>query len=186
MPTDQDLITGIKRKEHDALKHLMLKYQHYVYTILISMLYKHEAEEAAQDVFIKVFKSINSFNQKSKLSTWLYSIAYRTGLDYIKKRKSNQNLTDNVNHDNLKQNPDIEAALDNQDLTGQLNIAILQLKNEDAAVLRMFYFRELSLKEICEITKLSASNVKVKLHRSRSKLKEIIHRENLVSLKEFI
>ena len=85
MSEDQLLIQRLVNRDQQALKELMERYQHYVYTILSSMLHDHEAAEASQDTFIKVYRSINRFESNSKLTTWIYKIAYRTGLDYLKK-----------------------------------------------------------------------------------------------------
>ena len=67
---------------------LVDKHQTYVFSITLRILKnREEAEEAAQDVFIKAFRRLNSFNQKAKFTTWLYRIAYNTAIDYSRKKK---------------------------------------------------------------------------------------------------
>jgi RNA polymerase sigma-70 factor (ECF subfamily) len=180
------IIERLKKGEAQALAELMKQYQNYVYTILNQMLYTHEAKEAAQDSFLKVYKNINSFNSQSKFSTWLYSIVYRTGLDYIKKRKRTDDLGHHQNDKAMSVNAGAYRGLE-QEECGQLVERLLnQLKSEDAAILRMFYLEELSLKEICTITSLTESNLKVKLFRSRKLLKEMALNEQAFQLSDYI
>ena len=65
-----------------AFQQLVERYQNYVFTIVLQIVRtREEAEEAAQDVFLKVYRQLAGFEQKSKFSTWLYTIAYRTAID---------------------------------------------------------------------------------------------------------
>ena len=178
------IIQRLKEGDVNALPPIMSKYQDYVYSILKGMLLDQEAAEAAQDSFIKVYKNINSFNGQSKFSTWLYSICYRTGLDYIKKRKKSVELTD-INTAAIRESEAHKEFLQG-DLSNLLKKEIDKLKSEDAAILRMHYLDELSMKEIAEITNLSESNIKVKLFRCRQQLKERIQKEKTFHYQDYI
>ena len=151
----------------------MSKHKDFVFSILINMLKDPmDAQEATQDTFVKVFRRIHSYSDQSKFTTWLYSIAYRTGLDYLKKRKKTLSLDDKEMHIQAtfhNQNP--EVILESKDRKKRILELISTLTPEEAAVIRMFYFKELSLKEIAEITHLSLANVKVKLYRARQSIK---------------
>jgi RNA polymerase sigma factor (sigma-70 family) len=86
--SDGQLIDAVIRGDQAAYRSLIDRYQKYVFTIAYNILKnREEAEEAAQDVFIKVYKTLRGFERKSKFSTWLYTIAYRTALDYQKKEE---------------------------------------------------------------------------------------------------
>lgn len=86
--TDQYYIDKILQGDTQAFGVLVERYQTYVYTIVLRMVrVKEEAEEIAQDTFIKAYQSIESFRGESKFSSWLYSIAYRKALDSIRKNK---------------------------------------------------------------------------------------------------
>ena len=186
MSEDQLLIQRLVNRDQQALKELMERYQHYVYTILSSMLHDHEAAEASQDTFIKVYRSINRFESNSKLTTWIYKIAYRTGLDYLKKRRQHTSF-DDVDYDNkYAAEALIEGRLDRADLNNSLVYLFKQLKADEAAILRLFYFDEMNIQEVSKITSLSVSNVKVKLHRSRLKMKELIEKNKSFNFKEYI
>ncbi len=186
MPEDQLLIQGLINQDQQALRKLMESYQHYVYTVLSSMLHPHEAAEASQDTFIKVYKNIKRFEQNSKLSTWIYKIAYRTGLDYIKKRRKHTSF-DDVDYDSrFGAEAYVDQQLDREDLNQSLDKLLQQLKGDEAAILRLFYFDEMNIHEVSKITALSVSNVKVKLYRARKKMKELIEKDKSYNFKEYI
>ena len=122
------------------------------------------------------------FKGDSKFSTWLYKIAYNTSLDAIKK---NSNQYNNVAIDEITVNyiSSIETILDGierEERATIINDCLEQLAEDEKAILVFFYFKELSLKEIVEITSMSEANVKVKLHRARKKLLSIV--KNTVEL----
>jgi len=133
------------------------------------MLSQQEAEEATQDTFVKLYRSIGQYRQDAKLSTWIYSIAYRTGLDYLRKRPNHQSLQDSA-----YQVPDDSMMDDqsNKDLGRWLDLQLSKLPPEEVALLRLYYLQELQIKEVAEITGLTVANVKVKLFRIRKSLKD--------------
>lgn len=180
------LIERLKKGDAASLAEIMKKYQDYVYTILNQMLYSYEAKEAAQDSFLKVYNNINSFNGQSKFSTWLYSITYRTGLDYIKKRKKTDDIVNHQNDEAMSIDASAIRGLEHEERGLIVHRLLNQLKSDDAAILRMFYLEELSLKEICTITALSESNLKVKLFRSRKLLKEMALNEHAFQLSDYL
>ena len=169
MSGEKEIIDQLRHGHHSALALVMSQYQDYVYSILKSMLYQHEAEEAAQDTFIKVYKHINQYNDHSKFSTWLYSIAYRTGLDYLKKRKAHQPI-DEV-HFGIGVRDEINN-FENDNMKHWIDSEIRKLDPSDATLIKLYYLNEYSIKEVSDITGLSVPNVKVKLFRTRNMLKE--------------
>ena len=88
MEEDLKLIKLVLKGSNPAFKRLIDKYQDFVFSITLKVLKsREEAEEAAQDVFLKVYRTLGSYEQKSKFSTWLYTIAYRTALDRTRKKQ---------------------------------------------------------------------------------------------------
>ena len=79
----------------NAFAVLVDRYKDFVFTLSLKMLRNsNEAEESAQDTFIKVFRSLNSFKKESKFSTWLYKITFNNCLDRIKKQKRNRPIAE--------------------------------------------------------------------------------------------
>lgn len=174
MNSDDQLIASILEGDNISFRILVEKYQNYVYSICLSVLKnKAESDEAAQDTFLKVNSSLKSYNAGSKFSSWIYKIAYRTSLDYIRKRKATVDL-DVVNYTDhgLAKKSD-QSLYDNEVSEIMLN-AISKLPGDEAGLVRMFYLEEMNIKELMEASGLSKSNVKVKLYRARKKLADII------------
>lgn len=171
------LIEAIKNGNIRAYAQLVDKYKDMVYTLAVRMLKnREEAEEVAQDTFIKVFKSLENFKGDSKFSTWIYRVAYNTCLDRIKKNKKHLN---NVAIDEFTFNKldTIDNALDNiikEEKSTLIRNCINKLPEDSSALLTLFYFEELSLEEISKIINIEANTVKVKLFRARKKLATIL------------
>ncbi|WP_400077743.1 RNA polymerase sigma factor [Winogradskyella sp. R77965] len=171
------LIEAINNGNTRAYAQLVDRYKDLVYTLALRMLKnKEEAEEVAQDTFIKVFKSLHKFKGDSKFSTWIYRVAYNTCLDNIKKNKKHLN---NVAIDEYTFNKldTIDNALDNiikEEKSALIKNCINKLPEDSSALLTLFYFEELSLDEISKIINVEANTVKVKLFRARKKLAVIL------------
>lgn len=171
------LINAIKNGDTRAYAQLVDRYKDLVYTLALRMLkQREEAEEVAQDTFIKVFKSLDKFKGDSKFSTWIYRVAYNTCLDNIKKNKKHLN---NVAIDEFTFNKldTIDNALDhiiNEERSVLIKNCIDKLPEDSSALLTLFYFEELSLEEISKIINIEANTVKVKLFRARKKLAVIL------------
>ena len=171
--TDQLLIQKTLEGDTRSFGLLVEKYQAYVYTISLRMLkVKEEAEEVAQDTFIKAYASLPGFRGDSKFSSWLYSIAYRKALDRLRKNKRSQTseLFEEITEGDTAL---VESALDmleSKERRQKIKECIMQLPKTEAVLITLYYFEEQSVKEIAQIVDLSEENIKVKLFRSRKKL----------------
>ena len=140
------------------------------------------SEEVAQDSFIKAYQKLDSFEGKSKFSTWLYTIAYRNALTKVRKKKLETTDIDSYVLDNHKDDhefPQLEA-IKNGEQQKYVRMAIDRLGETDSLLITLFYLHDNSIEEIQEITEMSQSNVKVRLFRARKRL----HSELSVLLKE--
>ena len=171
--TDQYLIDKTLEGDNNSFGELVDRYQNFVYTIAIRILkVSEEAEEVAQDSFIKAFDSLKTFRGDSKFSTWLYRIVYHKSLDRIK--KNNRHRTYEINEEITACRLDqIENGLEfmmNEERSKMIRSCIAKLPEDDAVIITLFYFEEQSVKEISKVTDLSEDNIKIKLYRSRKKL----------------
>lgn len=174
---DLEYIKQCLQGDRNAFAALVDRYKDYVFTLSLRMLKnKEDAEEVSQDVFVKVFRSMDKFKGESKFSTWIYRITYNTCLDEIKKTKPYQKELDLESLTEM-QLDSMESALDNlekEELRESINACLKNLEAEDAQILTMYYFQELSIAEISSIMSISTSNTKVKLFRSRKKLAALL------------
>ncbi|RLD73162.1 MAG: RNA polymerase [Bacteroidetes bacterium] len=165
-----------------SFEEIVKRYNMMVYTLAYRILKnREEAEELAQDVFIKIYSSLKSFNMKSKLSTWIYRITYNTSINKFKSQKRRIVTTeiDRYAEFNAAVIPDVHSNVAEIEKQKIVNDSILKLPETDRIIITLYYYEELSIKEIAEITELSVQNIKIKLYRSRQKLfKDLNNRVN--------
>ncbi|WP_299213903.1 RNA polymerase sigma factor [uncultured Aquimarina sp.] len=175
--TDQYYIKQVLKGEVNAFSSLVERYQSLVYTIVFRMIRnKEEAEEIAQDTFIKAYKSLSKYRGEAKFSTWLYTIAYRKSLDAIKKNKRfvATELIEEISEGEVGVVNDALSYLQDVERKRVISDSILKLPEEESAIITLYYFEEKSVKEIKEIVGLTEDNIKIKLYRSRKKLYSIL------------
>jgi RNA polymerase sigma-70 factor (ECF subfamily) len=148
-----------------------------VYNLALRMLKnREEAEETAQDVFIKVYKSLDGFKGDSKFNTWLYRIAYNTCLDRIKKlhrERSSESINDyNPAHNQTAD--DSSDYIQREDSINKVKACLNSLPGEDHALVMMYYYEDKSLEEIAAIINLKPNHIKVKLFRLRKRLEVLL------------
>ncbi len=171
------LIQEVLRGNATAFATIIEKYKDGVFALAMRMSGSREdAEEIVQDVFLKVYEKLRNFEGNSKFSTWLYSIAYNAT---VSKLRSEQKFKNEVGVEDYN-------TVETQDLVGILEPlkreeqkyflakALEQLKADERAVVELHYLEEMKIEEIVEIVGESKASVKVKLHRSRKKLCEIL------------
>jgi len=171
--TDQYYIEKTLKGDSRAYASLVEKYKDFVFTIVFRIVkVREEAEEVAQDSFIKAYESLASYRGESKFSSWLYSIAYRKALDALRKNKKYKasELIEDITEGDVETIDNALHYLEDQERKKAIQDCILKLPESDAAIITFYYFEELSVREIAEVTKLTEDNIKVKLHRSRKKL----------------
>lgn len=152
---------------------IVRNYNLMVYTLAYRVLKNHEeAEELTQDVFLKIYQSLGSFNRKSKLSTWIYRITYNTSINKYKsqKRKINEIEINNSIELNISNSSDTDYDINFKEKREIINASLLKLPETEKVIVTLYYYEELPIKEIAEIIGITPQNVKIKLYRSRKKL----------------
>ena len=176
-PNDQIYIDKVKAGDVASFSPLVERYKDMAYTVALKILRNPEdAEEVAQDSFIKAFQQLNTFQGKSKFSTWLYTIVYRTAISKTRKKKLEVTDIDAYVIDSYStesSSPQIDA-LTHEEQQKYIAKAIDRLPELDALLVTLFYINDNSLDEIKDITGYSKTNVKVRLFRARKKLYKIL------------
>jgi len=188
--SDTALIEQTLAGNQQAYAELVKRHQRFVFTLAMRFAKAREdAEEIAQDTFIKAYRSLSAFQGQSKFSTWLYSIVYTTAMTFLRKKRVDTYSIDDENtfiqvEDQLSRY-DVNNA-ENKSRSFYLNQAIAQLLPDDAAIITMFYQGEQSLDEIGKMMGMEANTIKVKLFRARQRLKEKLERNLKQEVKELI
>ncbi|MFZ9386667.1 MAG: RNA polymerase sigma factor [Chitinophagaceae bacterium] len=173
---DNEIISKVLQGDQQAFAGLVDRYQNYVFTLSLRMLRNREdAEEVAQDVFVKAFRYLADFRGASKFSTWLYTIVNNTCISFLRKKKLNiQSLDDEAvfaRADNLDSGARADG-IEHKSRQAMVNQAISMLSPDDAQVITLFYKAEQSLEETAGVLGIEVNAAKVRLHRARQRLKE--------------
>ncbi len=165
----QQIMTGNVR----AYAILVEKHKEMVFSIALKILHNREdAEEIAQDVFVKAYQSLRSFKNESKFSTWLYRIVYNTAISKVRKKKIELSPLDESTINNYSDDSSENQFLlsDDPDKFELLQKALKSLPEDENVIVSLFYQNDSSIEDISTVTGLTVANVKVKLHRIRKKL----------------
>ncbi|WP_047419789.1 RNA polymerase sigma factor [Cellulophaga sp. Hel_I_12] len=177
---DQYYIRKVLNGDEKVYSFLIERYKYMVFTIALKVLKNREdAEEVAQDTFVKAYHSLSKFKGESKFSTWLYKIAYFGALDALKK-ENRRLVTTTIDNDYDINLSELIGVLDQFEIENRTRIikeSLNELSSEDSILVTLHYFDELSLNEISEIVDLSTNTVKVRLFRVRKKLAEILEKK---------
>ncbi len=188
--SDFELIEQTLAGNQSAYADLVKRHQRFVFTLAMRFAKgREDAEEIAQDCFIKAYRSLASFQGSSKFSTWLYSIVYTTAMTSLRKKRVDTDSIDDENTyiqvANQSWGYDVNSA-ENKSRSYYLNQAIEQLLPDDATIITLFYKGEQSLEEIGQTMGMEANTVKVKLFRARQRLKEKLEHNLKHEVKELI
>jgi RNA polymerase sigma-70 factor (ECF subfamily) len=170
---DQIYIEKVLLGDTSSFSFLVESYKNMAYTIALKIVRSPEdAEEVAQDSFVKAFQQLQTFKGNSKFSTWLYTIVYRTAISKIRKKKLEVTDIDEYvieNHSIDFSFPQLDL-LKAEEQKKYVTLAINTLPEIDALLITLFYLNENTFDEIIEITGLTKTNIKVRLFRARKKL----------------
>jgi RNA polymerase sigma-70 factor (ECF subfamily) len=175
--SDDYYIDEILNGDPGSYSHIVEKYKDMAFSLSVKITGNREdAEDAAQEAFVKAYKSLYLFRRDSAFKTWLFRIVYNTSISKLRSTKNNRQTALNTELTDAQVN-ETETALKNlkrQDRQQYLQEALKKLEADERSLLNMFYYDSFTANEISQITGLSESNVKVKLHRSRKKLYVIL------------
>lgn len=173
---DNELISSVLQGDQAAYGELVETYKGYVFTLVLRFIKsREEAEEVAQDIFIKAYRNLADFRGASKFSTWLYTIVNTTCITHLRKKKLEVHSLDNEKVFASADNIDSGYSANQVEQKSKMSMvtrAIAMLSPDDAEVITLFYKAEQSLEEIGRIMGLEPNTVKVRLHRARQRLKE--------------
>ena len=173
-------ISQVKKGDQNAFAEIVEIYKDKVYQLCYRMLgNRHEAEDIAQEAFIRAYVNIHSYDLNRKFSTWLYRIATNLSIDRIRKKKPDFYLDAEVaGAEGLTLYSQVAAdvalpedQVESLELQETIQKEILKLPEKYRAAIVLKYIEELSLKEISEILELPIGTVKTRIHRGREALR---------------
>ena len=173
---DTEIISKVLSGDYQAYAGLVDRYQNYVFTLTLRIIKNREdAEEVAQDVFIKAYKYLANFRGDSRFTTWLYTIVNNTCISFLRKKKLEMHSLDNEKIFETADNQDSGLRANLVELKSKISMvtkAISMLNHDDGEIITLFYKAEQTLDEIAQILGVETNTAKVRLHRARTRLKE--------------
>ena len=178
---EQELLAALRRRDATAFSQLFEAYSDRVYRLAVGLLENEvEAEGVVQDTFMRLIERLDQFEGRSKLSTWLYRVAYNLCQDRLRKRKPISTLVEEVDDEGTIPTPTIlidweqlpERCLTAAEISRELDEAIATLPPKLKAVFILREIEGLSTQACAEALDISVSATKVRLHRARLLLRE--------------
>lgn len=184
---EKHLLDKAKKGDIEAFEQLIAAYQKKVFNIALRMIGNYDdASELAQEVFIRIFKSLKSFKEESQFSTWIYKIATNVCLDELRKRKNKNlvSLDEDIKYDDSEIKRQVEDNRPTPDVTAEKNEirrivheAIGALSDDYKTVIIMRDIQGFSYEEIAKIIKCPEGTVKSRINRARQALREILSKK---------
>lgn len=177
----KESIRQVKKGDQAAFEEIVLLFQNRIYHHCFRMIGNaHEAEDIAQEAFIRAYTNIHTFDNNRKFSTWLFRIATNLTIDRLRKRKPDYYLDaefkgmEGLNlYSQLSTNePDPEDEVTRLELQHRIHKEILSLSPIYRSIIILRYIDEFSLKEISEILDIPLGTVKTRIHRGREALRK--------------
>jgi RNA polymerase sigma factor (sigma-70 family) len=174
---DQYYIKEVNSGNTPAFRYLVEKYQDRVFNLALRICGSREdAEEIAQDAFMKSFRSLKGFRMQSSFSTWLYRIVYNTAITHLRGTRKNTVSIDEfpASFPDFREGNKSEMEAEKEYRNALINFALQKLSEADRGLIALHYFEELNIDEVADATGISKSNVKVRLFRARARMLEVL------------
>jgi len=183
--SDQDLVARTAAGDDDAYRILVERYSDFVYTVVLRVVRNEEdAEDVAQEAFVRAHGAISKFRGDSKFSSWLYRIAVNRALTHLKRRKRRPDTVE------VSSSPRVEAEVSSrtcvddpsvrvldEEFRERVRAAVAKLPPRYRAAVTLFYLEERSYKEVADILGVPMGTLKTHLHRARAVLKDNLRSE---------
>ncbi len=184
---EADAIKRIKNGDIEAFEDIVALYETKVCGIIYQIVRnQNEVEDIAQEVFIKVFKNINKFEEKSSLYTWIYRITVNMCIDTIKKRKSVVYIDEKLETGDgeierqFESDQKTDEIYEKKELKDIINKCIEELPEKQRMMIILRDIKGFSYEEISSFTKTNIGTVKSQINRARLKLKELLEKKGTI------
>jgi RNA polymerase sigma-70 factor (ECF subfamily) len=185
--TDAELVVRTAAGSHDDFEELVRRYQRPIISYIYRMLGSHDAAlDVSQEVFIKVYNSIERYSSEYKFSTWLYRIAHNAAIDHLRRNSVHAQSLEMEGHDGAYE-LQIESAVRNPEQEQERSERITEIEEVISGMppayrelLLLRHARELTYEEMVEVTGLPLGTVKNRLFRAREMMREILLKRGII------
>jgi RNA polymerase sigma-70 factor (ECF subfamily) len=173
--SDEQLVVIVCEKDKEAYSEIVRRYQaklaHYLRKFIN---HSAELEDVLQDVFIKAYRNLYSFDVKQKFSSWIFRVAHNEAINNIKKRKNERLVLDEYEWELMDEKIDLSREVDQTIARERIIVALGKTKERYREPIILFFFEEKSYEEISDILKIPTSTVGTLILRGKEKLRELL------------
>ena len=143
---------------------------------------RFEAEDLAQETFLKAYNKLDSLKEKDKVKSWLYSIARNVTIDFFRKNKNRSIPLDSAIMENYARATAVDYRNDvmQSEVSQELQKCLAALSEDDRMIVKLLYYEGFSYKEICDLLNINQNTLKSRLHRARKVLLAAIRANDLL------
>lgn len=176
--SDKELVVLAAKGDVKAFEQLVFRYEKPIFVYIQRFLsQKENAEDVTQETFIKIFRSLKTFDPEYKFRTWLYTVATNTVYDWLRKAKKNKELfiidDPDVNFETIDEKASYNKLEDKEIIDNSLK----KLKPVYQTVIILFFRDELTYEEIAQVLKVPINTVKTYLYRAKKALSEELNKK---------
>ncbi|MCX7647539.1 MAG: RNA polymerase sigma factor [Elusimicrobiales bacterium] len=175
MKEDLEIIKRVLSGEKEAFSEIFLRHYDFIFKSVMKYIsIEDKAKDITQDVFIKAYEKLETFKNDSKLSSWLYSIAYNLSMNYITREKDR---FVELNDSDFFASNETQDDIYDKEMIKELADALEELPAHYRIIIKLYYFDEKSYEEISEILNIPINTVKTQLFRAKDKIKKYFEDE---------
>ena len=172
--SDEDLVSLYLKSQNVAYFNMLYsRYSGKIFGKSLSLLKDESlAQDATQDIMMKILLNLAKFSGKSRFSTWIYSITYNYCIDFLRRKKKDKSVYVDEFKDDVDSDDDVPDQFLLETKVSRLKKILEEIPTSDKAILLMKYQDEMSIKEIGDILEKSESAIKMKIKRAKSKFRK--------------
>ena len=174
---EKELLQRLKnsKSKDSAFKELISQSKKNLYFQIRRLILCHnDTDDVLQNVYIKIYRSIDKFKEKSKLSTWMYRIAYNESINFLKSKEKKYFFSSEIMYNTMINNLREDPYFDGDELDIKLQSIIFKLPPKQKLVFQMKYYQNKKFKEISQILGTSEGALKASYHLAKNKIKKEI------------
>lgn len=175
--TDREILELVKKPAtiDQGFRLLVKEHQQHIYWQIRKILLNHEdSDDVLQNVFIKIFKGLPNFKGESKLSTWMFRIAYNESMTFLKRKSKIVQINSTEMQDYLVQQLEADVYFTGDEIQMQLQKALARLPDRQREIFNMRYYDEIKFKDIASILELTEGAVKSSYHIAAKKIESYL------------
>lgn len=174
---EKELLQRLKdsKSKDGAFRELVNQSKKNLYFQIRRLVLSHEdTNDVLQNVYIKIYRSIKKFKEKSKLSTWIYRIAYNESINFLKSKEKKYFFSSEIMYNTMINNLRQDPYFDGDELDIRLQEIIAKLPPKQKLVFQMKYYQNKKFKDISQILGTSVGALKTSYHLAKNKIKKEI------------